>query len=261
MTIEEVAERLLCSPSKVSRMETGLRGTSQRDIRDLCAVYNVTDPAQCDHLAALAKEGRRQAWWQPYDLPATFATYVDLEAEAAHIRNYEPGVIPGLLQIPAYARAVHEGGIPRLSDSSIEQRVQVRESRQAILTREDPAPPQFRAVIDEAVLHRVVSSPHVMSAALDHMIEICELPSVTVQVLSFAAGAHPALDSTFILLDFADLLPPVVYVEGLVGQMYLDRALDVERYKEIFERLTTISLTQYKSIDLMAKQAAVYKRY
>jgi transcriptional regulator with XRE-family HTH domain len=254
MTIEQAAEELLCSPSKVSRLETGQRGASARDIRDLCNLYNVTGSTR-EHLAALAKEGKEEAWWQPYDLP--YANYVGLEAEATSISDFEPGVVPGLLQTPAYARALHEGGMPRLSPAVIEQRIEVRRTRQAVLTRDDP--PRLSAIMDEAVLHRVLGGPAVMASQLEHIIEACALPKVTVEVIPYSVGAHPALDSTFIVLEFAPPVPSVVYVEGLVGQMYLERPQDVERYTEIFERLRTLSLSQQESIDLMAKQSKSFR--
>ena len=257
MTVEQVAENLLCSPSKVSRLETGHRSASARDIRDLCDLYRV-DPAQREHLTELARETKAQAWWQPYDLP--YATYVGLEAEAICISDYEPGVFPGLLQTPDYARVIHEQAMPKLSSDVIEQRVEVRLVRQAALTREEPAPPKLDAIIDEAVLHRPVGGPKVMSAQISRVIEACELPNVTVRVLPFAAGAHPALDSTFILMEFEDPMPGVVYVEGLVGHLYVERSQDVQRYRQVFERLRTTSLDQQKSLDLMSRISAAYKK-
>jgi len=183
-------------------------------------------------------------------------TYVGLEAEATSISDYEPGVIPGLLQTADYAQAVHEGALPRLTAAVIDQRIEVRRTRQKILTRDDP--PQLRAVIDEAVLHRVVGSPKVMAAQLAQVIEGSDLPNVTMRVLPYSAGAHPALDSTFVLLEFAHPMPGVVYVEGLVGQVYLERPQDVERYTEIFESLCALSLGEQASINLMAKLSVAY---
>ena len=255
LTIEQVADELLCSPSKVSRLETGQRGASPRDIRDLSELYEI-DPAQREHLAELAKEGKSHGWWQSYDLP--YATYVGLEAEAVSICDFEPGAVPGLLQTVDYARAIHEGALPRLSPETIDQRLEVRRNRQAILTRAEPPAPQFRAIIDEAVLHRIVGGASVMSAQLDHVIKLSRLPNVTVQVLGYEAGAHPALDSTFILLEFEDPVPGLVYVEGLVGQLYLDRSQDLRRYGLVFERLSTISLSKQKSLDLMSRICADY---
>jgi transcriptional regulator with XRE-family HTH domain len=257
LTVEQVAESILVSPSKVSRLETGQRGASLRDIRDLCNLYQV-QPAQRENMVTLARQGRGQAWWQPYGLP--YETYVGLEAEAAHISDYEPGVFPGLLQIPDYARAIHESAMPRLSPAVIEQRIEVRLIRQAVLTREEAPPPLLEAIIDEAILHRPVGGPSVMSAQIDSVIEASELPNVTVRVLPFAAGAHPALDSTFILLEFEDPLPGVVYVEGLVGLLYVERSQDVQRYRQVFERLQTVSLDEHRSVDLMSRMSAAYKK-
>ena len=118
LTIEEVAERLLCSPSKVSRMETGVRTATMRDIRDLCDVYEVTDRSQRDYLMELGRESRRQGWWQAYDVP--FGTYLGLENDATSISEFHPTVIPGLLQTANYARAIMMG--VGLSPEAIEQR-------------------------------------------------------------------------------------------------------------------------------------------
>jgi transcriptional regulator with XRE-family HTH domain len=261
LTIEQAAEQLLCSPSKVSRMETGHRSVSLRDIRDLCALYDVTEPAQRERLTALAEEGKVPGWWRPYDLDPGFATYVGLEAEAIRINNFEPGVVPGLLQRPDYARAIHDRTIPRPNDAEIDQLIEVRQERQTILTRKEPPPPEFWAVVDEAVLHRVVGSRAIMRAALQHVMDSCDLPNVGLQVLSYEAGAHPALDSTFVLLGLRDPLSPVVYVEGLAGQMWLEQPHDAERYGRVFEQLRMMSLSVSKSIDLIGKLIKEYGRY
>jgi transcriptional regulator with XRE-family HTH domain len=256
LTVEQVAEHLLCSLTKVSRMETGQRGVSLRDVRDLCDLYGVTDPAQREHLMRLAREGRGQAWWQPFNLP--YATYVGLEAEAVSISDYEPTVFPGLVRTPAYARAVHERTMPKPNPGVIDQWIEVRVTRQQVLTQEDPL--HLRAIIDEAVLHRIMGGPAVMHEQLDHCIEASDLSNVTIQVLPFSAGAHPAIDSTFIVLELAEPVPSVVYVEGLVGQIYLERPEDVQRYERIYERLEALSLSPSESVDFMAKLSAIYKR-
>src|SRR5258708_35924770 len=149
-TVEYVAEQLLCSPSKVSRMETSHRGASARDIRDLCDLYGVGDEHR-QLLMTLAREGKQRAWWQPLNLP--YSTYVGLEAEAASIGDYGLNVMPGLLQTAQYARAVVQAVEPRWGPEVVEQRVNGRIARPNIPTSERP--PQFRAVIDEAVLRRV----------------------------------------------------------------------------------------------------------
>jgi hypothetical protein len=256
MTVEQVAEALLCSLSKVSRLETGQRGASARDIRDLCNLYEVDD-AQRENLARLAREGRGQAWWQPYGLGLSLETYMGLEAAATRICDYEPGVFPGLLQTPDYARVIHETAVPKLTPAVIEQRIEIRQVRQAILTREAPPPPHLEVIVDEAILHRPIGGPQVMGAQIDRVVEACKLPNVSVRVLPFAAGAHPALDSTFIMMEFPQA-PGVVYVEGLVGHLYVERAQDVQRYRQVFELLRAAALDELKSLAVMSRMRAGY---
>jgi hypothetical protein len=249
MSVKQVTEHLMCSPSKVSRIETGQRGATLRDVRDLCNFYSVTDEVERERLMRLAREGKEQGWWQPYDLP--YSTYVGLEAEARLIRDYQSSVVPGLLQTADYARAGHEGAMPRLSSDVIDQRVQARLARQALLTQN--APPKFQAVLDEAVLHRAVGGPRVMSAQLRKILELSALPNVTVQVIPYAVGAHPAVESNFNLLQLAPPAPGVIFVEGLVGSIYLEREEDLARYDRIFTRLQEISLNPKDTADLIAE--------
>lgn len=258
LTVEQVAEALMVSPSKVSRLETGQRGASPRDVRDLCNLYELTDEEERQHLADLAKASRRPAWWQQYSLP--YAQYVGLEAEALRISDFESGAFPGLLQTPEYARAIHESAMPKLDAELIEERVEVRAARQAILTRSKPPPPSLHAIIDEAALHRAVGGAAVMVAQIHHVIEACQRPNVSVQVVPFGVGAYPGIDSTFTLLEFEDPVPGVVYVEGLVGHLYLERPADVQRYGQVFDRLRSISLSEQKSLEEMARMSAVYQQ-
>jgi len=256
LTVEQVAERLLCSTSKVSRMETGQRGATQRDVRDLCTLYGITDAAECERLMTLAKEGKQQAWWQPYDLP--YATYVGLEAAAATIKDYDSGVVPGLLQTPDYTRARHEGYMPRLGAAEIERRVEVTTTRQGVLAAEHA--PHFWSILDEAVLHRVVGDPGIMRAQLDRLIEASSKPGVTIQVIPYTVGVHPALDSVFTIVEFDGGVPGVVYVEGLVGSIYLERPEDLNRYLQVFDRLSTVALSPEDSVALIQKVRTEHAR-
>jgi transcriptional regulator with XRE-family HTH domain len=248
LTVEEVAERLLCSPSKVSRMETGHGVAAPRDIRDLCDLYEVRDQAERDRMMQLSHESKRHGWWQSYDLP--YSTYVGLEVEALSISDFQSSVVPGLLQTADYARAGHEGAMPRLSAADIERRIEAKLTRQALLTQADP--PSFKAVLDEAVLHRVVGGPHVMRVQLERLIEAARLPNVTLQVITFDVGAHPGLESNFNILDLP-ATSGVVFVEGLVGSIYLERPDDVDRYRRVFARLQEIALSPKDTIAAIAR--------
>jgi transcriptional regulator with XRE-family HTH domain len=235
---EEVAERLLVSPSKISRQETGQRGVSQRDIRELCDLYGV-EGDQRQHLIDLASEGKQRAPWQPTGLP--YSTYVGLEAEAVSISDYGLCVMPGLLQTPEYARAVVEAMVPKWVPDIVEERVQGRLSRQERILA-GPGAPSFEAVVDESVLHRVVGSPAIMRTQLEHLLELSEQPAITVRVIPYSAGALPAPNNKFIILRFASPnVADTVFVEGLTRVDYLDDPAEVEVYSTTFRTLMDLA--------------------
>jgi transcriptional regulator with XRE-family HTH domain len=255
LTVEQAADRLLCSPSKVSRMETGHGAATPRDIRDLCNLYDVTDQTERDRLMTLAREGKRQGWWQSYDLG--YATYVGLEAEAVAISGFQSSVVHGLLQTADYARAGHEGAMPRLGPEQIEMQIEAKLTRQLILTEDNP--PRFTVVLDEATLHRVVGGRDVMAAQLAKILEMSALPNITVQILPYEVGAHPAVESNFTLLDLSNPTLGIVFVEGLIGSTYLERVDDLKKYRGIFDQLQTIALNPKDSAELITKLLHSYK--
>jgi transcriptional regulator with XRE-family HTH domain len=255
-TVEQVAEQLLCSPSKVSRMETGQRGATLRDIRDLCDLYGVMDEDERSRLMDLAREGKQQGWWQSFGLPYT--TYVGLEQAADSIRIYHCATVPGLLQTGPYTRAIHKVGIIRLPDEVIEERVNERQTRQQRLTGANP--PAVEIILDEAVLRRPVGGPSAMREQLDHIVAVAAYPNVTLQVLPFKIGAHPALESDFTIMSFEGQSSTVVYVEGLSGYMYLERPSDVERYQQVFEILHNMAPSPEDSVELITKIRDTHKR-
>lgn len=255
LTVEHAAEQLMVSPSKLSRMETGHGIATARDIRDLCDLYGVADQAERDRMMKLAAEGKRRAWWQAYDLG--YANYVGLEAEAVVISAFQSSVVHGLLQTADYARAGHEGAMPRLSPDQIELQIDAKLTRQRILAKDEP--PGLAVVLDEAALHRMVGGRQVMAAQLDRIVELTALPNVLVQVLPYEVGAHPAVESNFTILELPSPTPGVVYVEGLIGSVLLGRAEDLKRYHEIFDRLQSIALSPQDTADLIAGVGRSYR--
>jgi transcriptional regulator with XRE-family HTH domain len=248
LTVEQAAEQLMFSMSKLSRMETGHGAPSRRDIRDLCALYEVTDEAERERMLKLAAEGKQQAWWQSYDLG--YATYVGLEAEAVSISAFQSSVVHGLLHTAEYARAGHYGAMPLLNPDQIELQIEAKLTRQRILTRDNP--PKFGVVLDEAALHRVVGGRQVMAAQLAKILDVAALSNVTVQVLPYDVGAHPATESNFTILELPGPTPGIVFVEGLIGSTYLERDDDLIRYQKIFQKLQSIALGSKDSADLIA---------
>ena len=255
LTVEQVADLLLCSPSKVSRMETGQGGATARDVRDLCDLYEVTDEARRDQMMTLAREGKRPARGQRYDL--AYATYAELEEEALSVCAFQSSVVHGLLHTADYARAQHENSMPRLDARRIDQQIEAKLTRQRILTRADP--PSFAVVLDEAALHRLVGGHQVMAAQLVKILDMSALPNVMVQILPFERGAHPALESNFTILQLPDGAPGVVFVEGMIGSTYLDRPDDLKRYHDVFNELQSIALNPKDTGNLIARLLRIYK--
>jgi transcriptional regulator with XRE-family HTH domain len=254
LTVEQVAERLLCSPSKVSRMETG-QGATARDIRDLCNLYDVTGEAERDRMMTLAREGRAPARWQRYEL--AYAAYAELEQEALAISAFQSSVVHGLLHTADYARANHESSMPRLDPDQIGLQIEAKLARQRILTQAQP--PAFAVVLDEAALHRLVGGRHVMADQLAKILDMSALPNIKVQILPFELGAHPALESNFTILGLPDRTPGVVFVEGMIGSTYLDRSEDLKKYHNVFNKLQSIALSPKDTGDLIAKLLRIYK--
>jgi transcriptional regulator with XRE-family HTH domain len=257
MTVEDVAASLLCSPSKVSRMETGHRGVTQRDVRDLCDLYGVSDPDERERLMKLALEGKQQGWWQSHELDY-YGTYVGLEDEASTVLQYQSSIVPGLLQTPDYARIMAEAVIPPIDPAKVEDLVEVKVTRQRRLNEASPL--ELSVILDEAVLHRAVGGPVAMGAQLERLVTVADLPNVSIRVVPFRAGAHPGMGSAFNILNFAGAVPPMVYVEGLVGWVYLERPSDVARYEQVHTYLSNLSLAPQESVELIADIGARYRR-
>ncbi|MCG7527246.1 helix-turn-helix domain-containing protein [Streptomyces sp. OfavH-34-F] len=259
MTAEEVAERLLVSQSKISRLENGRRSISQRDVRDLCGVYEVEDHRVVDSLMQMAKDSRQQGWWHAFgDIP--YSVYIGLETDAASLRVYEPQVVPGLLQSRKYAEALIAGGLPEAPQTDIDKRAGVRTRRQERIT--DPERPlRMWAVIDEAALRRMVGGKQVMIEQLEHLVELSHLPHVTVQVLPFEVGAHPGVSGQYAILEFPDTTDSsVVYIEGVTSDLYLEKTNDVQRYSVMYEHLRAQALNVEQSRQFIDRIAKEYTR-
>jgi transcriptional regulator with XRE-family HTH domain len=252
LTIDEVGERLECSASKISRIETGRVGVTPRDARDLLAVYGA-DPVTLEELVQLAREARRKAWWDEFGDIAP-GRYVGFEADAESARTYQGLMVPGLLQCEAYTRALIREVLPDAAPAEVDRRVELRKARQALLVEDDPL--RLHVVIDEAALRRLVGGREVMAEQLRRLGEVGELPNITLQVVSFESGGHAAMDGPFVILTFPEHLDPdVVYIESTHGDVYLEQQSDVVRYADMFARLCAESLDPAASSALIGRVA------
>jgi transcriptional regulator with XRE-family HTH domain len=246
LTVEDVANDLLCSAAKISRLETGARRPNPRDVRDLCRLYEIGESATAT-LMNLVKEARAQGWWTQYE-DLNLDPYLGLEQEAAAITCYAMHHVPALLQTEDYARAIIKAIARKIDPAIHEQRVEVRMKRQHLL--DDDNRPNYNVLLDEAVIHRPVGGPGKMAAQLDKIIESSTRGKATIQVIPFEAGADAAADANFVLLEFKDseLSPPVVFLEGLTGNQYIERVADIARYREAIQYLQDRALTQQDSV-------------
>jgi transcriptional regulator with XRE-family HTH domain len=261
LPIEDVAAGLGWQPSKLSRIENRQVGISTGDLRKLLAVYKVEDQAYREQLADMARRATERGWWQSFSsdvVPTALANLIGLETEARTIRSYEPELVPGLLQTDAYARAVMRAWQPSLTAADIDRRVDIRLARQDVL-REAGSSPQASCIINEAVLRRTVGGNEVMHEQVEVLGKERDPANVTVQVLPFNSGAHPAMTGPFQILTFHD--PGdlgIVHVESAMTAITLERPEELRRYDEIWGSLQARALSPEDSQVMMRSYALRY---
>ena len=244
ITPDRAGYEIRASRSKISRMEHGRVGFKDRDVADLLTLYGVTDEDVRAGMLSLAQQANAQGWWAQYGdiLPDWFEAYLGLEAAASLIRTFEIQFVHGLFQTEAYARAVTMLGLGAAPAEEIDRRVSLRMERQALLT--SPDPPRLWSVVDEAALRRPLGGQKVMRAQLNHLLEVAELPNVTLQVMPFRSGGHAGAGGSFTVLRFGEPdLPDVVYIEQLTSALYLERRTHVDHYMEVMNHLSAEALT------------------
>jgi hypothetical protein len=256
LTIDEVGEKLECSASKVSRIETAHVGVTPRDVRDMLDLYGV-ESERLEALVQLAREARKKGWWHTYNDVFTGA-FVGLEAEATLLRVYQALLVPGLLQTEDYMRSVIKSTRPESSAAQVDKRVAARLARQKLLHSTDP--PRYWAVIDEAVLHRPVGGDGVMRSQMERLVELGSLPHVTLQVMPFSAGAHAGMEGPFLIFGFPEQADPdVAYVEYNTAEAYLEEPSDVDRYRVLFDHLRASALGPEATRALITGRATQYQ--
>jgi hypothetical protein len=241
LTYDQAAEAIYSSAWTVRRMERAEGGLKPLTVKGLLLAYGVTDAAEIDAFLALARQASNRGWWHSYDdvLPSWFSTFIGLEEAATLIRGYDPHSIPGLLQIPDYARASVRTGFPDATGAEAERRVGLRLARQQILERADP--PRLWLVIDETALRRpaATTGPDVMRGQLARLIDAAARPNITLQILPFTAGLHPAMYGPFRLFRFDHPgQPDIVYGESLTSAYYIDKPDETAAYAQALDRIS-----------------------
>lgn len=260
VTLKSAAETLGVSEQTLWRIEQGATSTRPPYVMALCDRYGIDDQMR-DVLLGLAKETRSRGWWHAYGdvLPAWFEAFVGLEQSARTIRIFDPAMVPGLLQCREYTGAFIRVERPDLTDDDIKKRVELKQSRQELLTRDFPAPPTVEAIISEAVLMAEPRPEGVMRRQVWHLLQATELPNVAIRVLGRTVGPHRAsLAGAFRMLDFPErnghTPPPTVYCENLTGALYLDKKHEIEAYSEVWSAIHNDAMNEHDTVELLKEK-------
>ncbi|RAY13851.1 transcriptional regulator [Actinomadura craniellae] len=260
ISLDDAGETIRASGSKICRMELGRTGFKQRDVADLLTRYGVDDEGERAIALALAEQSNAAPWWYGYRslVPDWLRAYLNAEQAASVIRCFETRFIPPLLQTEDYARQAIRHYYRDASEGELARRLQLRMGRRRILYRK-PDPTQLWVVLDESVLHRRLGDTGTMRAQLEHLIEMCELPNVTVQVVPFSVGGHSGTGGSATLVRFPQQgLPDMVYVRHLAGASYPDKPADVDRYWHSFNILVTEAATPDDTLEIIRRILARY---
>ncbi|MGH8571009.1 MAG: helix-turn-helix domain-containing protein [Gammaproteobacteria bacterium] len=247
----DVASAMDWSPSKLIRIERGDVSVSTNDLRALLNHYGVKDKGRIHSMLELAKAARGGSFYDQYAdlLKPGFKEYLAYEASASVIRQYEPILIPGLVQIEEYGRGLFEG-IGRLDPATMDKTWAVRQYRQEVHDRENP--PQMLFVVDEAALRRQVGRGHVMHRQLEQLKIFSAEPHINLQIMPFSRGAHPGMAGSFVLLEFADpSLDDLVHLESINHATVCDDTELIARYLDRFLQLEELALSPEESVEFL----------
>jgi transcriptional regulator with XRE-family HTH domain len=248
--LAQVAGELGCQEGKVRHIENGRTPPSKPDLTVMIGLYSAP-PEVHQALEELRQAATTKGWWASYRLPTWLQNYVGMEADASLIRNFALELVPGLLQIEAYAREVHTLGPKLMEPAVIDKRVAARLKRQERLTADDP--PTFHAVISEAALHRLRGAEYA-AEQYRHLLAMGKRPNVTINVLPFSKRLHQSMAGGFTLLDFPEgVSAPVAYFDyATAGQLEHDAKI-VSQLSDVYDQLIDMSLGDKDSTEFIAE--------
>ncbi|MFB4318690.1 helix-turn-helix domain-containing protein [Actinomadura sp. 21ATH] len=251
---QEVAGRLLDrSASSLSAFENGYQSIRPRDLAYILDAYGVSDPDERGRLLALVGQGRQYGWWHDFRqrLEPGVLDFASLEADATRIRSFEPQLVPGLLQTEDYARSIISGAGTSLPNMrNIETGVEFRMRRQRQLAQ--AGHPEMAVVIGEGALLQCVGSPQTMRAQMEKIAGAARLPHFDIRVLPYAAGVHPGVDGSFVILDLGhETQLQVVALHSLTRSWYVEEPDEIDLYCRSFDRLQEMALDKDQSRELL----------
>ncbi|MEV0287914.1 helix-turn-helix transcriptional regulator [Kribbella sp. NPDC050820] len=264
LSLRKVAEELEVSAAKWSRVENGETSVRSLDVAHACRIFGVADDELVHSLMDLAKQTKAKSWLDSYAdvVSEHFAMYIELEAAASQLTWYETDLVPGLLQTREYASgimAIERFTGTELDAADLERRLQVRLTRQKILTRESGAP-VLRVVLGEAALHRRIGGPTTMAGQLAHLLKTARLGNVEIRLMPLEREHAGLTTGPFIVLDFPPrgngrlIEPSTVYIDGYAGFLYLQEPEQVELYQAVWTNVWDTALTARQSIDCIKQR-------
>jgi transcriptional regulator with XRE-family HTH domain len=251
-TQEQVATAMDWSLSKLIRIENGTVGISTNDLKAILAHYEITDDKRTAEMLGLARGARERSWWSGYrDAPPRLIQLIEYESAAFIIRNFQPMLVPGLLQTEEYATTMIRNLVPQAPAEDVKLRVEIRMKRQQLLQQKEM--PLMFFIMDEAAVRRVVGGGEAMRRQLQRLLDESEKPTVTIEIVPFSAGAHPGMTGPFMLFEFPDAADDdALYLEGPDdARLNRDDAEEISRFRERFEVLRDLSLGPEGSRDLL----------
>jgi hypothetical protein len=254
MTLDAAAGAMGWRAPKLSKIESATQSIRPADVGSLLTVYGVEDTRVRDALGALARDAGKKGWWQTYSaiVSPTYADYISLETDAETICAWSPLVVPGLLQTAAYARETIAGVTTSRTPEEVTALAEVRMARQSVLSRPGTAP-ELWAIVHEAALHqRFAARPPTMREQLRRLLDVSEMPNVTVQLMPLNSTAHPGVVGGFTLTGFPQPMPSVVLLENLSGATYVEGD-DATPFAKAFERIRATALPVEDSLARIAE--------
>jgi transcriptional regulator with XRE-family HTH domain len=254
LTQEQVAAAMDWSLSKLIRIENGTVGISTNDLKAILAHYKITDDGRTAEMLALSRGARERSWWSAYrDASPRLIQLIEYESASFIIRNFQPMLIPGLLQTGEYAATMIRNLDPQATDQVVNLAVEMRTKRQLLL--QQPETPLMFFIVDEAAVRRLVGGQQAMRRQIQRLLDESDKPTVTIEIVPFSAGAHPGMQGPFMLFEFPDAADDdALYLEGPSESRWnRDDPEEILSFRERFEVLRGLSLGPQGSRDLLSR--------
>ncbi len=245
------------SLSKLIRIENGTVGISTNDLKAILAHYKITEEERTAELLALSRGARERSWWSAYrDTSPRLIQLIEYESASFIIRNFQPMLIPGLLQTEEYAAAIIPNLSPKATANEVHTGVEMRMKRQQLLQQSEM--PLMFFIMDEAAVRRLVGGREAMRRQIQRLLDESDKPRVTIEVVPYSAGAHPGMQGPFMLFEFPDAADDdALYVEGPGESRWnRDDPEEISSFRERFEVLRELSLGPQGSIDFLRRLIA-----